>query len=91
MNVVLLYRHEDGRLIELRSKGSKVELWLLLPHRELLTSKDSVDDAKSALPEGFELDAAAFQPPCPECGKASPMSLVTGMYVCPEEDCHSEF
>ena len=80
--VTLLYRHEDGRLIELKGSGSKTEVWLIYPHRELLEKADSLDAAKEGLPEGFELDANAFAPPCPHCGDPSPLDLESGMYVC---------
>lgn len=84
MNV--LYRHEDGRLIEVKGDDARAEVWLLYPHRELLKTVPSLEAAKAALPEGFTADAAVFCPPCPKCDTPSPMSLESGMYVCRECD-----
>lgn len=82
--IVLFYRHEDGRLIEVRGEGARFESWLVYPHREMLGKSKSADEAKAALPEGFAADAGVFAPPCPKCNEISPMSLETGMYVCPD-------
>ena len=87
--IVLFYRHEDGRQVELSGDGSKAELWLVYPHRELLESVDSIDAGKEKLPEGFSLDESVFMPPCPKCNEPSAMSPDTGMYVCRE--CDAEF
>ena len=81
----LLYRHSDGRLIEISGDNSHAEIWLIYPHRELLEGVDTFDAAKATLPEGFELDPCKFAPPCPTCAKPSPMNLETGMYM--REDC----
>ena len=82
----ILYRHEDGRLIEVKGDDSGAEVWLIYPRRELVESKTSLDEAKAVVPEGFELDAAAFAPPCPKCDAISPMNLESGMYNCRECD-----
>jgi hypothetical protein len=82
----LLYRHADGRLIEVKGDDSRAEVWLLYPHRELLESVPSLEAAKGKLPEGFALDSAVFSPPCPKCDTPSPMSLESGMYLCQECD-----
>jgi hypothetical protein len=87
--IVLFYRHEDGRQIELNGDASKAEVWLVYPERELLESVESMDAAKEKLPEGFELDEATFMPPCPKCNEPSAMSTLSGMYVCRE--CDAEF
>lgn len=87
--VVLLYRHEDGRVFEIAGDGSAAELWQIYPERLLLKKHEGLDAAREALPEGFELDVGAFSPPCPKCNASSPMSLRTGMYVCP--DCNASF
>ena len=87
--VYLHYRHEDGRLIEISGSGSKAEVWLVYPHRELLKNADSIDEGKKELPEGFELDETAVAPPCPKCNQPSRMAYETGMYTC--EDCDAEF
>lgn len=84
MKIVLFYRHEDGRMVEIRGDGSRVETWLVYPHRELISKAGSVDEAKEALGAGYDLDEAIFCPPCPKCSEPSPMSLETGMYVCPD-------
>jgi len=89
MAMVLFYRHEDGRMIELKDDGSRVETWLVYPHRELIGKAKSVDEAKEELDDGFELDESVFCPPCPKCQVPSPMSLENGMYVCP--DCGASF
>ncbi|MCA8924853.1 MAG: hypothetical protein KDD82_23785 [Planctomycetes bacterium] len=90
MKIVLLYRHTDGRLAEIRGDGSKVELWQLYPQRELLGKHKDVDTAKAELDEGYELDKSVFAPPCPSCEYPhAPMSLETGYYTCPE--CDTEF
>lgn len=81
---MLFYRHEDGRMIEIRGEGSRFESWLIYPHRELMAKQKSADEAKAALPEGFVLDKDVFTPPCPKCSEPSPMSPETGMYVCPD-------
>ena len=82
--IVLFYRHEDGRMVEIRGEGTRYECWLVYPHRELMGKAKSADEAKANLPEGFALDEDVFTPPCPKCNEASPMSLDTGMYVCPD-------
>ncbi len=87
--MVLHYRHEDGRQIEVSGDGSKAEIWLIYPERELLEKVASMDEGKEKLPEGFELMEAAFTPPCPKCSVPSVMSLDSGMYVCRE--CSAEF
>ena len=87
--IVLHYRHEDGRQIEITGDESAAEVWLLYPHRELLDTVESMDHGKEKLPEGFILDKTTFSPPCPKCTQPSPMSLVSGMYTCPE--CDTEF
>ena len=80
----MLYRHSDGRLIEMNGDSSRAELWQLYPQRVLLETCASLEASKDALPAGFELDPCAFTPPCPKCGAASTMSLETGMYECQE-------
>ena len=85
----ILYRHSDGRLIEVAGDSSKAEVWLLCPQRELLKTEETFEKACNNLPDGFELDGAKFSPPCPKCGSPSAMSLDTGMYVCAE--CESIF
>jgi hypothetical protein len=87
--VVLLYRHEDGRVIEVAGDTSAAEGWQIYPERVLVKKAEGLDKAKDSLPEGFRLDAGAFSPPCPKCNTASPMSQRTGMYICP--DCNSSF
>jgi hypothetical protein len=92
--VKLLYRHADGRLIEISGDTSSAEVWQLFPERELLETTDSFDAGKEKLPEGFELDANAFAPPCPKCEKPSPLCLETGMYVlkdCDDPRCGCPF
>lgn len=89
MKIILHYRHEDGRQIEISGDQSAAELWLIYPHRELLKSVDSMDAGKAELPDGFAHDETHFLPPCPKCTEPSPMSLVTGMYTCGE--CDAEF
>lgn len=90
MRLALLYRHDDGRIIEVSSDGSAAEAWLIYPERHLLQRFPSMDAAKSGLPEGFSLDEAVFAPPCPKCAHGgSPMNVVSGMYVCPK--CGTEF
>lgn len=81
----MLYRHEDGRLIEISGDNAQGEVWLLYPHRELLETAGSFDEGKEKLPEGFELEASTFAPPCPKCEKPSPLCIETGMYV--RKDC----
>jgi hypothetical protein len=87
--VVLLYRHEDGRVIEVTGDASAAEVWQIYPERVLVKKVAGMDAAKQTLPEGFALDAGVFSPPCPKCASASPMCLRTGMYVCP--DCNASF
>lgn len=87
--VVLLYRHEDGRVIEVGGDASAAEVWQIYPERVLLKKVDGLDAAKGAMPEGFVLEVGSFSPPCPKCSTSSPMSLRTGMYVCP--DCNASF
>ena len=52
--MVLHYRHEDGRQIEIAGDASKAEVWLIYPERELLEKVGSMDEGKEKLPEGFE-------------------------------------
>ncbi|MCO5165310.1 MAG: hypothetical protein M9894_02945 [Planctomycetes bacterium] len=87
--VVLLYRHQDGRVIEVAGDGSAAEVWQIYPERTLMKKVGGLDAARESIPDGFALDAGAFSPPCPKCNAASPMSLRTGMYVCP--DCNASF
>lgn len=82
----LLYRHEDGRLIEISGDTSRAEVWLIYPHRELLERVESMEAGKENLPEGFDLEELAFSPPCPKCGKPASMAMDTGMYLCRECD-----
>jgi hypothetical protein len=91
MKVVLLYRHADGRLVEVSGDASSSEVWQIYPTRELLKKLTSggVDGAKEHIPEGFAPDAASFSPPCPKCDTPSAMCLRTGMYQCPE--CSASF
>ena len=84
--MTLLYRHSDGRVIEISGDDSRAEVWLIYPHRELIERTKSFEAGKEALPEGFDLDEMVFAPPCPKCNQPSPMSLDTGMYVCRECD-----
>ncbi|MBL4850611.1 MAG: hypothetical protein JKY65_34265 [Planctomycetes bacterium] len=81
----LLYRHADGRLIEISGDTSQGEVWQLYPHRELLETTESFDEGKEKLPDGFEQEANSFEPPCPKCEKPSPLCLETGMYL--RKDC----
>lgn len=87
--VVLLYRHEDGRVYEVSGDASTAEVWQIYPERSLVKKVDGLDAAKKVLPDGFQLDTGSFSPPCPKCNTPSPMSLRTGMYVCP--DCSASF
>ncbi len=87
--VKLLYRHEDGRLIEISGDAARAEVWLIYPHRELLERVDSLDAGKEKLPEGFALDECTFSPPCPKCGVPATMSIESGMYEC--RDCDNAF
>ncbi|RMG15838.1 MAG: hypothetical protein D6731_07545 [Planctomycetota bacterium] len=87
--VHLHYRHEDGRLIEIVGGGAKAEVWLLYPQRELIARKESLEEAKESLPEGFALDESVFAPPCPKCNEPAPMSPASGMFEC--TDCDAEF
>lgn len=87
--VVLLYRHDDGRVFEVAGDTSAAEVWQIYPERLLVKKVEGLDAAKGVLPDGFKLDAGAFSPPCPKCNASSPMSLRTGMYVCP--DCNASF
>jgi hypothetical protein len=92
--VKLLYRHADGRLIEISGDSSKAEVWQLYPQRELLETVDSFDAGKESLPEGFEPDANSFTPPCPKCEKPCPLDLETGMYLlkdCDDPRCGCPF
>lgn len=89
MKFVILYRHEDGRQIEACGDDSHGEVWLIYPHRELLDSVKSMDEAKEKVPEGFVVDDCLFTPPCPKCSEPSSMSLTSGMYLCRE--CETEF
>lgn len=89
MKVVLLYRHEDGRVVEVSGDGSSGEVWQLYPTRELVKKAGSLDAAKEHVPAGFAQSAKVFAPPCPKCSAASPMCTRTGMYVCPE--CSASF
>ena len=89
MSMVLHYRHEDGRQIEIRGDTAKAEVWLIYPERELIEKAGSMDEGKEKLPEGFELMEATFMPPCPKCSVPAAMSLESGMYVCRE--CSAEF
>lgn len=87
MKVVLFYRHEDGRMIELREiSSSRVEAWQIYPVREQLGKVKSMDEAKDEfITDGFALDDQSFSPPCPKCDHPNaPMSLDTGHYTCPE-------
>jgi hypothetical protein len=87
--VVLLYRHDDGRVIEVVGDTSAAEVWQIYPVRTLVKKAGGLDAAKEHVPEGFAVDKAAFSPPCPKCNAASPMCLRTGMYLCPE--CNASF
>jgi hypothetical protein len=90
----ILYRHEDGRLIEVSGDGNRAEVWLLYPHRELLETASSLEDGKEKLPEGFSLDSNAFSPPCPKCEKPAPLDIETGMYLvkdCDDPRCGCPF
>ena len=87
--VVLLYRNDDGRVFEVAGDASTAEVWQIYPERLLLKKVDGLDAAKGALPDGSRLDAGTFAPPCPKCNASSPMSIRTGMYVCP--DCNASF
>jgi hypothetical protein len=89
MKIVLHYRHDDGRQIEIAGDSSSAEIWQIYPSRELLKSVSSMDEGKKELPDGFALDDASFTPPCPKCTVPSPMSTTSGMYVCRE--CETEF
>ena len=82
----ILYRHEDGRLIEISGDSSRAEVWLVYPHRELLETVSTMDAGKEKLPEGFQLDTNAFAPPCPRCEKPSPLDIESGMYRCTDDD-----
>ncbi len=90
MKVVLQFRHEDGRVVEVKEvTTTRVEVWQIYPVRELLDKAKTLDAARELVPEGFAPDAIVFSPPCPKCNELSPMTLDTGMYVCRE--CHTQF
>jgi hypothetical protein len=89
VKVVLLYRHEDGRVVEVSGDGSAGEVWQLYPVRELVKKVATLDAAKEHIPAGFKIDHKTFAPPCPKCSAASPMDMRSGMYVCPE--CSASF
>lgn len=89
MKTTLLYRHTDGRVVEVVGDGAAGEVWQIYPTRELVKKVANLDAAKQLVPEGFALDEKFFCPPCPKCNAKSPMCTRSGMYVCPE--CSASF